>query len=137
MDVRLPTEAEWEYACRAGATSAYSFGREASRLGEFAWFDDNSSDGTKPVAWKKPNAWGLYDMHGNVREWCSDWYGDYPEAPTSDPSGPRVGVRRVLRGGSWIQEAALCRAATRFEGTPDASGSFSAGFRIAVTPRAP
>ncbi len=95
---RLPTEAEWEYACRAGTTGDY-----AGNLYEMAWYENNSGNQTHPVGQKKPNAWGLYDMHGNVWEWCADWYDSdyYRNSPTTDPQGPSTGSSRVHRGGVW------------------------------------
>ena len=129
---RLPTEAEWEYACRAGSKTAYSFGESSKSLGDYAWFDGNSNGQTHPVGEKKANAWGLYDMHGNVWEWCSDWYGDYPNGAVSDPVGPREGSNRVLRGGGWISGAANCRSANR--GWRDPSGRDDRfGFRVALS----
>ncbi len=89
----LPAEAEWEYACRAGSTTAYSFGDDASQLGKYAWFSDNARNTTHLVGQKRPNAWGLYDMHGNVWEWCQDWMEDYPAGPVVDPMGPSFGSR--------------------------------------------
>jgi formylglycine-generating enzyme required for sulfatase activity len=129
---RLPTEAEWEYACRAGSKTAFSFGDDKSSLGDYAWISDNSDGKTQSVGEKKPNAWGLYDMHGNVWEWCSDWYGEHPGKAVSDPEGPEKGSRRVHRGGSWRFVAAYCRSARR--GWRDPSGrSISFGFRVALS----
>jgi formylglycine-generating enzyme required for sulfatase activity len=130
---RLPTEAEWEYACRAGTTTAYSFGDDESLLGDFAWFGDNARSQTTAVGQKKPNAWGLYDMHGNVWEWCSDWYGDYGAAASIDPQGPAQGTVRVLRGGGWDFTAGDCRAARRFGVVPSKTFS-NLGFRLALSP---
>ncbi|MBE6424792.1 MAG: hypothetical protein E7029_02145 [Planctomycetaceae bacterium] len=123
--VSLPTEAQWEYACRAGTTGAY-----AGDLDEMGWYWDNSGDEIHPVGQKKPNAWGLYDMHGNVWEWCQDWYDrDYDtESPTSDPTGPNSGSYRVTRGGSWDFDARGCRSAYRGWDTPDDRGNIL-GFR--------
>ena len=126
---RLPTEAEWEYACRAGSKTAYSFGESRRSLGDYAWFDDNSGDKTHPVGKKKPNAWGLYDMHGNVWEWCSDWYDDYPRGNATDPMGPRTDSFRVIRGGSWRIEAAHCRSANRGRYLPSHRYNYY-GFRV-------
>ena len=102
---RLPTEAEWEYACRAGSKSEFSFGEDTSVVGDYAWFHDNSGDQPHPVGQKKPNAWGLYDMHGNVWEWCHDWFGEYDSGTGIDPRGPSTGVYRVNRGGSFHTDA--------------------------------
>ena len=129
---RLPTDAEWEYACRAGSKSAYSFGESSKSLGDYAWFDGNSNNQTHPVGEKKANAWGLYDMHGNVWEWCSDWYGDYPKGAVSDPVGPREGSFRVIRGGCWGIGAASCRSAFRRRGKPS-DCDYYFGFRVALS----
>jgi len=112
---RLPTEAEWEYACRAGSKTAFSFGNDAANLGSYAWYDANSGEMTHAVGSKRPNAFGLYDMHGNVWEWCSDWYDKeyYASSPATDPSGPDSGSFRVLRGGSWNNEPDCVRCASR------------------------
>ena len=126
---RLPTEAEWEYACRSGTTTAYGFGDDASRLGDYGWFDGNSDSSTHPVGEKKPNAWGLYDMHGGVYEWCQDWYGDYPSGSATNPTGATSGSDRVLRGGGWFSGARDCRSAYRSWNTPGFRDS-SLGFRV-------
>jgi len=131
---RLPTEAEWEYACRAGSTTAYCFGDDESRLKEYAWYDKNSDSKTHPVGLLKPNAWGLYDMHGNVWEWCQDWYGDYPSDAATDPIGATVGSYRVLRGGGWYGLARDCRSAYRYYGPPDYR-YILIGFRLCFSPK--
>jgi formylglycine-generating enzyme required for sulfatase activity len=128
---RLPTEAEWEYACRAGSKSAYSFGEGSKSLGDYAWFDQNSNRQTHPVGEKKANAWGLYDMHGNVWEWCSDWYGQYPKGAVSDPVGTRESSNRVFRGGSWYDHFEYCRSARRLGYFPSGRDDF--GFRVALS----
>jgi formylglycine-generating enzyme required for sulfatase activity len=103
MKATLPTEAQWEYACRAGSTGEYCYGDGEANLGEYSWCATNSTGTTHPVGGKKPNAWGLYDMHGNVWEWCSDRYADnyYAESPAQDPTGPASGTNHVARSGSW------------------------------------
>lgn len=129
---RLPTEAEWEFACRAGTTTEYSFGDDASALGEYAWFEGNSGGKTHPVGKKKPNPWGLYDMHGNVPEWCSDWYGkewDSSYPPLKNPMGPSTGSERVLRNGGYRDSHLLCDTQER-SGRSPGSGY---GFRIAMS----
>lgn len=112
---RLPTEAEWEYACRARTNSKYSFGNTAQKLKDHAWFIENSSKSTQFVGLKQPNPWGLYDMHGNVSEWCNDFYAEdyYKQSPDRDPKGPSEGRERVLRGGAWNSSADSCRSAYR------------------------
>ena len=115
---RLPTEAEWEYACRAGTTSWWSFGNDESRLGEYAWYNSNAwnvgKNYAQPVGTKLPNPWGLYDMHGNVYEWCQDWYASYSSSAQVDPTGPAAGSDRVLRGGYFYYNARITRSAWRF-----------------------
>jgi len=131
---RLPTEAEWEYACRAGIKTGFSFGDADDGLGDYAWYNANSGGTTHPVAKKKPNAWGLYDMHGNVWEWCADWCGDYPKGAVTDPQGPAAGTSRVLRGGGWGYVPTYCRAAYRDFSIPDFRSDVY-GFRCAMTPK--
>ena len=128
LKVCLPTEAQWEYACRAGEKGPFSGGT----IDQVAWYDGNSGEKTHPVGTKKPNAWGLHDMHGNVEEWCADWYDDTLPGGT-DPSGPSSSVYRVHRGGSWCDLAAYCRAANRGRLTPDLR-YFFLGFRPALVP---
>jgi formylglycine-generating enzyme required for sulfatase activity len=129
---RLPTESEWEYSCRAGSRTAYCFGEGEARLGEYAWYGKNSGSKTHPVGQKAPNAWGLYDMHGNVWEWCSDWYGDYPSGSVTDPTGASTGSYRVFRGGCWSDVAAGCRSALR-SGYDPSRRNCNLGFRLALS----
>ncbi len=132
---RLPTEAEWEYAARAGTDSAYSFGNESKDLTHYAWYDGNSADSTHPVGQKAANPWGLFDMHGNVYEWAQDWYGEkyYADSPKEDPQGPAKGLHRVNRGGSWLNTPEDCRSGLRSYLLPD--GTFdSIGLRLALSP---
>ena len=150
---RLPTEAEWEYACRAGSTTKYCFGDSESLLDEYAWYHDvnrlgkhvrghldregehvrvhldGEETGTHQVGHKKPNAWGLFDMHGNVNEWCRDWKGKYPKVTVTDPTGPSSGKTRVVRGGSWCNSDRGCRSAHRDCVKPGGRG-FILGFRL-------
>ncbi|MFI5453905.1 MAG: SUMF1/EgtB/PvdO family nonheme iron enzyme [Isosphaerales bacterium] len=130
---RLPTEAEWEYACRATSTTLYPFGDDASMLGEHGWSAGNSDRKTHPVGQKLPNAWGLYDMLGNVWEWCADWYDGkyYASSPPADPSGAPEASHRVFRGGGWFYFPRFCRPAFRFRGTPG-SRYGDLGFRVAA-----
>jgi formylglycine-generating enzyme required for sulfatase activity len=129
QEYRLPTEAEWEYCCRAGTTTKYSFGDDESKISEHAWHRENSSSKTHPAAEKKPNDWGLYDMHGNVYEWCQDWFGNYPSGAQVDPTGPASGSYRVDRGGSWGSSARFCRSAFRGRSTPSRRYN-GLGFRL-------
>jgi formylglycine-generating enzyme required for sulfatase activity len=124
---RLPTEAEWEYACRAGTTTAYNTG--ANRSINSGWYEENSGDRTHPVGQKPANAWGLYDMDGNVHEWCWDWYGKYPSESQTNPMGASSGSGRVPRGGSWFAPAEDSRSAERSNTLPISRHEFL-GFRL-------
>ena len=117
---RLPTEAEWEYACRAGTTTAYFFGNDASKLKAYAWYEDNARGRPQPVGQKPPNPWGLYDMHGNVWEWCNDFYhvDYYQDSPKENPRGPETGDTKVVRGGAWKFGAESCRSGYRYNENP-------------------
>ena len=134
LSYRLPTEAEWEYACRAGTTSSYYFDDDSGSLGEHAWFGENADLKAQQAGQKKPNPFGLFDMYGNAWEWCGDWYGRdyYAVAPPDDPEGPASEVFRVRRGGSWESGASMVRSSFRAILRPDIRGN-SCGFRLART----
>jgi len=132
---RLPTEAEWEYACRAGSNTKWCFGDEGSGLGEYAWYSGTlNTIMTREVGTKKPNAWGLYDMHGSVQEWCQDWYDAdyYKDSPVDDPTGPSTGSDRVCRGGCWRSTARGCESSFRIAGGRIYMYN-DQGFRVAMT----
>lgn len=133
---RLPTEAEWEYACRADSTTKFCFGDSSGLIGNYAWYTGNADgageDYAHRVGTKNPNAWGLYDMHGNVWEWCQDWKHTYPSGHVTDPTGPSSGSRRVFRGGSWGNGPLGCRSADRL-GYPPRGKSGYVGFRLIRT----
>ena len=111
---RLPTEAEWEYAARAGSPTIFGFGNDPKQLGEYAWYRGNAERHPHPVGQKRPNAWGLYDMLGNVWEWVQDWDGKYAAGPVTDPKGADTGTYRMRRGCGWNNEANVCRLANRY-----------------------
>ncbi|MBT6496174.1 MAG: formylglycine-generating enzyme family protein [Planctomycetaceae bacterium] len=136
---RLPTEAEWEYACRAGTTTMYHFGDDPSQLAEYAWFGNYGARAQEKyphqVALRKPNAFGLYDMHGNQWEWCQDWYGDklHGTSPATDPTGWPSGETRLLKGGSWFESEEHSRSASRSGFDPSHlfhSVMYNSGFRV-------
>lgn len=137
--VDLPTEAQWEYACRAGTTGLFSFSDDDDPIqrNTYMWYGENSRDMTHPVATRQPNPWGLYDMHGNVVEWVKDWadlkYYEVcnAEGVVVNPPGAESGLKRVARGGSWFDESFLCRSATRVAEDPKAR-SYDIGFRVVV-----
>jgi formylglycine-generating enzyme required for sulfatase activity len=135
---RLPTEAEWEYACRGGTKTAFSFGNDEAELSKYAWWGGYFGAGNASneqyahrVAQKLPNPYGLLDMHGNVWEWCSDWYADYRSTPLTDPRGPSSGSSRVLRGGSWNFGPYVVRCASRYFDAPDDRNN-GCGFRLVL-----
>jgi formylglycine-generating enzyme required for sulfatase activity len=134
----LPTEAQWEYAARAGTSTALNSGKDLTstegvcrNLGEVAWYAENSGNRTHPVGQKRPNAWGVHDMQGNVFEWCQDWYGFNPSVGV-EPQGAASGMSRVIRGGSWISLAEYCRVAHRVSNDPCVTNNII-GFRLACS----
>ncbi|MBR4329058.1 MAG: formylglycine-generating enzyme family protein [Candidatus Riflebacteria bacterium] len=136
----LPTESQWEYACRAGTKTALNNGKNLTttkgscpNLDEVAWYEENSNKTTHSVGQKKPNAWGIYDMHGNVLEWCRDWYGEYPYSAVTDPIGKKSYFARVIRGGGFAFSANYCRSARRGQEDDD-RGFYMLGFRVALVP---
>lgn len=134
---RLPSEAEWEYACRSGSTSAYCFAANPDQLREHAWFIENADPhfslrSVRPVGSLKPNSFGLYDMYGNTGEWCSDWYGEYGDSAVTDPMGPLSGSQRVVRSSPILSEAARCRSAARNATSPNVNRPI--GVRLAMDP---
>ena len=130
----LPTEAQWEYACRAGSTGEYAGNGDLDSMGQYRGNSDGNKGNTRTyrVGGKLPNDWGLYDMYGNVREWCQDWYGEYSPGEVTDPQGPERGTERVERGGAWYQDASDCRSASRSASTSDYRYYFL-GLRLALT----
>ena len=131
-DFRLPTEAEWEFAARGGNYSRHYKYSGSNNLDDVAWHGDNSDNRTHPVGTKQPNELGLYDMSGNVWEWCSDWYGSYSSYSQSNPTGPNSGSGRVERGGSWYDFARICRSSRRDFDAPSGSGNYL-GLRLVLS----
>jgi formylglycine-generating enzyme required for sulfatase activity len=131
FEYRLPSEAEWEYACRAGSTNLFSFGDTTTEADQYAWTMENSSERSHPVGQKRPNAWGLHDMHGNVWEWCSDWFAPYPGTALTNPAGPARSEFKVFRGGGWNQAIEFARTRNRFMMSPT-NGIHFVGFRLAL-----
>ena len=127
----LPTEAQWEYACRSGSTARYCYGSDTAKLEQYAWRDKNSGNKPNPVCQKLANGFGLFDLHGNVAELCVDWYDEdyYGSSPLDDPTGPTVGSERVCRGGCWRTDGAYCRSADRSFIKPDRRATWQ-GFRV-------
>lgn len=141
LGARLPSEAEWEYACRAGTTAAFNNGADCTKpegedpaLSKLGWYGENSGHSSHAVGQKRPNDWGLYDMHGNVWEWCEDWFGSYGKREELDPTGPETGDGRVVRGGCWDGYARCCRSACRNWGHPSDRFNGRLGFRLAAGP---
>ncbi len=130
---RLPTEAEWEFACRAGTTTDYSHGDDLDQLGDFAWYGKNTSGRSEAVGTKRANPFGLFDMHGNTREWCADWFAKswYKQSPLENPTGPETGTGRVLRGGKWLNKPPYLRSSFRFDMSPTYRSQYF-GFRVAA-----
>ena len=136
---RLPTEAEWEYACRAWTSDRrFSYGDDPgyTSLTDYAWYGDNSGGTTHQVGQKLPNPWGLYDMHGNVREWCEDWFDTYVGGIAVDPQGPATGSDHLIRGGTWDNNARDCRSANR-DSAPPGNDNDNFGFRVLLAPGQP
>ncbi len=136
FEYRLPTEAEWEYACRAGSTNRFSFGNDLTLGDRFAWTAENCEGTTHPVGKKEPNAWGLYDMHGNVWEWCQDWFEPYKPGALVDPAGPVTNKYKVFKGGGWNQDLQYGSASSRFMMAPS-NGIHFVGFRVVLSNKRP
>jgi len=133
----LPSEAQWEYACRAGSTGMFYNGDTEADLARAAWYKGNSKGTTHPVGEREPNAWGLYDMLGNLWQWCSDWYGPLPGGSVTDPAGPCTGRQRDNRGGSWDNFLGRCRQGARSPDPAGVQGNTALGFRLALIPALP